>query len=57
MPDNERRYVVEVITPSEVARLEALIHERDEKISSLESRIDGLHRTIYDVISTLRRAR
>ena len=57
MADNERRYVVEVITPSEVARLESLIHERDEKISSLESRIDGRHRTIYDVISTLRRAR
>lgn len=57
MPDNERRYVVEVITPAEVSRLEGIIQKQNEEIDALKSRLDGFHRTLYDVISTLRRTR
>lgn len=57
MADNERRYVVEVITPAEVSRLEGIIQKQNDEIDSLKSRMDGFHRTLYEVISTLRRTR
>lgn len=57
MADNERRYVVEVITPAEVSRLEGIIQKQNDEIDSLKSRLDGFHRTLYEVISTLRRTR
>ena len=57
MPYEERRIVVEVITPGEVARLEGMIDDLRTEMSDLAARMDGFHRTLYDVISTLRRAR
>ena len=57
MQNDDRRIVVEVLTPSEVARLEGKITDIKSEIDSLSSRLDGLHRTLYDVLSSLRRAR
>ena len=57
MADGERRIVVEVLTPGEVARLEGLIDECKAEMADIRSRMDGLHQTLYEVISTLRRAR
>lgn len=45
--------VVEVVSSADVKRLE----DRDEDIRSevarLESKLDGLHRTIYELIETI----
>ncbi|MBQ7769329.1 MAG: hypothetical protein IJ403_10695 [Oscillospiraceae bacterium] len=47
------RIVVEVVSSADVKRLE----DRDENIRSevarLESKLDGLHRTIYELIETI----
>ena len=51
--DLPTRIVVEVVSSADVKRLE----DRDEDIRSevarLESKLDGLHRTIYEPIETI----
>lgn len=51
--DLPTRIVVEVVSSADVKRLE----DRDEDIRSevarLESKLDGLHRTIYELIETI----
>ena len=51
--DLPTRIVVEVVSSADVKRLE----DRDEDIRSevarLEGKLDGLHRTIYELIETI----
>lgn len=53
MPDLPERIVVEVLTPETVNRLEARDEELRKEIKNLENRMDGLHRTIYELIDAI----
>ena len=58
MTDLPSKIVVEVLTPETVSRLEARDEDLRKEIKNLENRMDGLHRTIYeliDAIGTLRK--
>ena len=57
MDPNERRIVVEVLTPESVSRLEARDEELREEIHRLEGVIEGLHRTLYEVIEAISKLR
>ena len=47
------RIVVEVVSSADVKRLEARDEENRAEVSRLESKVDGLHRTIYELIETI----
>lgn len=54
------RVIVEVVSNEAVRRLEGRDDELRSEVKALEKRIEGLNRTIYelmDVISSLRRMR
>ena len=58
MPDREpRRIIVELISAADVARLEARDEDLRCEISRLEGKVDGLHRTIYELIETIGKLR
>lgn len=58
MQDREpRRIIVEVISAADVARLEARDEDLRLEISRLEGKVDGLHRTIYELIETIGKLR
>lgn len=57
MPDLPERIVVEVLTPETVNRLEARDEELRKEIKNLENRMDGLHRTIYELIDAIGKLR
>ena len=52
-----KRFVVEVVSAADVARLEArdsLIEETvDAKLSRLSDRLDGLHKQLYETITKM----
>lgn len=47
------RIVVEVVSSSDVKRLEARDEEVRSEVVRLENKLDGLHRTIYELIETI----
>lgn len=53
----ERRIVVEICSHAEVDRLRQEMQQQDDlhraEIESLQRRLEGLHRTLYDVIESL----
>lgn len=51
--DLPTRIVVEVVSSADVARLENRDEEIRSEVARLESKLDGLHRTIYELIETL----
>lgn len=58
MPDRiPERIVVEVVSHADVERLERRDDEIRAEIKRLESKVDGLHRTIYELIETIGKLR
>lgn len=57
MSDFPERIVVEVVTPETVSRLEARDEDLREQLNNLNKRVDGLHRTIYELIDTIGKLR
>lgn len=54
MPDRiPERIVVEVISHADVERLERRDDDNRAEIKRLEAKVDGLHRTIYELIETI----
>lgn len=51
------RIVVEVISHADVERLERRDEDLRQEIKLLEGKIEGLHRTIYEVMEALGRLR
>ena len=49
------RIVVEVVSHADVARLEARDEDICKEIKRVEDKVDGLHRTIYELIETIGR--
>lgn len=47
------RIVVEVVSSSDVKRLEARDDDVRAEVARLEGKLDGLHRTIYELIETI----
>ena len=54
---DEKRIIVEVISHADVARLEARDEELRSEIKRLEGKVDGLHRTIYELIEAIGKLR
>ena len=61
MPDQIKRIEVEIFSHEEADRLRREIQQMDEllraEISRLEGKLDGLHRTIYELIETIGKLR
>ena len=47
------RIVVEVVSSAEVKRLEARDEDVLAEVSRLEGKLEGLHRTIYELLETI----
>lgn len=47
------RVVVEVVSSEAVRRLEQRDEDNRQEIKRLEAKIDGLHRTIYELMETI----
>lgn len=47
------RIVVEVVSSADVRRLEARDDEVLAEVSRLEGKLEGLHRTIYELLETI----
>lgn len=47
------RIIVEVVSHADVARLEARDEEIRQLVQSYDKRIEGLHRTLYEVIEAI----
>lgn len=47
------RVVVELISSADVKRLEGRDEDVRAEVRRLEAKIDGLHRTIYDLMETI----
>ena len=47
------KIVLEVVSPEVVSRLEARDDELRAEISRLDSKLEGLHRTIYELLETI----
>lgn len=60
MQQNEQnpvRVVVELMSPADVKRLDDSDDDIRKQIKELERKLEGLHRTIYDVMEALGRLR
>ncbi len=55
--ENEHRIIVELVSSADVRRLEARDEENRAEIARLEKRIEGLHRTIYELLEVLGKSR
>ena len=51
--DLPTRIVVEVVSSADVKRLEGLYEESRSEVARLENKLDGLHRTNYELIETI----
>ena len=51
------RIVVEVVSSADVKRLEARDDDVRAEVARLEGKLDGLHRTIYELIETIGKLR
>ena len=47
------KIVLEVVSPEVVSRLEARDDALRAEISQLENKLEGLHRTIYELLETI----
>lgn len=47
------KIVLEVVSPEVVSRLEARDDALRAEISRLDSKLEGLHRTIYELLETI----
>lgn len=47
------KIVLEVVSPEVVSRLEARDEALREEVSRLEDKLEGLHRTIYELLETI----
>lgn len=54
---DEKRIVIEVISHPDVARLEARDEELRSEIKRVEGKVDGLHRTIYEILDVIKKLR
>ena len=61
MPDGERRIVVEIFSHEAEERLRREMLHMNElhraEVSRLENKVEGLHRTIYELIETIGKLR
>lgn len=59
LPDEEKpiRIIVEVVSAADVARLEARDEDVRAELKQLERKLEGLHRTLYEVIDTISKVR
>ena len=58
MADHEpMRVVVELVSSADVSRLEARDEELRQIIQEQDRRIEGLHRTIYELMETISKLR
>lgn len=58
MADQEpRRIIVELVSSADVRRLEACDEELRQIIQDQDRRIEGLHRTIYELMETISKLR
>lgn len=55
--DQPVRIVVEVVSHADVKRLEARDEEIRELIKNQDKRIEGLHRTLYELIEAIGKRR
>ena len=55
--DQPIRIVVEVVSSADVKRLEARDDDVRAEVVRLEQKIEGLHRTIYDLMETIGKLR
>lgn len=55
--DQPIRIVVEVVSSADVKRLEARDDDVRAEVARLEGKLDGLHRTIYELIETIGKLR
>jgi len=55
--DQPIRIVVEVVSSADVKRLEARDDDVRAEVTRLEHKIEGLHRTIYELIETIGKLR
>lgn len=54
MPDQEPlRIIVEVVSHGDVARLEARDEDLRKEILRQDAKIEGLHRTIYELLEAI----
>lgn len=53
MDEQPIRIVVEVVSSADVKRLEARDDDVRAEVARLENKLDGLHRTIYELIETI----
>ena len=51
--DLPTRIVVEVVSSADVKRLEDRDDDIRSEVARLEAKLDGLHRTIYELIETI----
>lgn len=51
------RIVVEVVSSADVKRLEDRDEDVRAEVARLEGKLDGLHRTIYELIETIGKLR
>lgn len=58
MSDQEPvRIIVEVVSHADVARLEARDEDIRKEVARVEQKIEGLHRTLYEVIDAIGKLR
>lgn len=50
--DEPKRIIVEVISHADVARLEARNEDLRKEIAECNRKIEGLHRTIYELLES-----
>ena len=54
---NPPRIVVELMSPADVKRLDDSDEELRKQIKALEARVEGLHRTLYELMDAFGRLR
>lgn len=57
MSDEPIRIVVEVVSAADVKRLEGRDEDVREEVRQLAGRVDGLHRTIYELMEAISKHR
>lgn len=58
-PDDQKpvRIIVEVVSAADVTRLEARDEDIREEVKKLERKLEGVHRTLYEVIESISKLR
>ena len=53
MSDEPVRIIVEVVSSADVKRLEDRDNDVRQEVQRLENRLEGLHRTLYELIDAI----